>query len=222
MFRWISLISFVAVLGGIVLHHLVFPYRYKSQHTPASLPVRSVHLLRLLFLKWNRAWPVRLRKLAFLLGLLSFCVLLVTGFGPLLLGGRLHGYLVMIHATFAPVFIACTAFIAVTAAADYAFNKNDIKQLPRPWRKLPKRAEGCWFTDSGVGAKTGFWVLLVLSLPLTLTVVVSMLPLYGPKWQDFMFAVHRYCSLIFALIAMIELYILARMQSLEDIHDCRD
>ena len=222
MFRWISLISFAAVIGGIVLHHLVFPRRYKSQEAPVSPPGRKVHLLRVLFLEWNRAWLARFRKLAFLVFLLSFFVLLVTGFGPLLLGGRLHGYLVMVHATFAPVFVVCTAFIAVTAAAKYAFKKSDIEHLPRPWWKLPKPTEGCWCTDFGVGVKTGFWMLLLLSLPLTLTVVVSMLPLYGPKWQDFMFKMHRYCSLIFALIAIIELYILARMQILKDIHDRRD
>lgn len=206
MFRWITLISFAAVLGGIVLHYLMFPRGYKSRDASAPLPDRRLRF--------------RFRKLAFLVGLLSFCVLLVTGFGPLLFGGRLHGYLVMIHATFAPVFIACTAFIAVTAVADYAFNKNDVENLPRPWWKCPGRAEGCWFTDSGVGAKIGFWLLLALSLSVTLTMVVSMLTLFGTQGQEFLFHTHRWTALVFALIAMIELYMLARMQSLEDSHDC--
>jgi hypothetical protein len=217
MFRTISIISFLVVLGGIGLHHLIFSSGYKNRFSLVSLFCKMVHLLTLLLRPQKLGWVERLRKLAFLLGLLSFCVLFLTGFGPVLLGGRLHGYLLMIHATFAPVFIACTAFVTITGAAQYAFNNKEIKHVTCPCWKFPNRADGCWWSDTGIGAKAGFWVLVTMSLPVTLTMVLSMFPLFGPVGQEFLFYAHRWCTLFFALTAIIELYILIRMGVLEDI-----
>ena len=202
MFQIVSMISFIVVLGGIGLHRLVYSNR-QGPETHISLGK-------------CRTGPGYFQKLAFLFGLFTFSVLLFTGFGPLLSGLRLQGYLLMIHATFAPFFIASVAFIAVTGAEQYAFNEKDIEQIPCPFRKFPNRVEGCWLTDTGLGAKVGFWTLLVMSLPVTLSMVLSMLPLFGPKGQDFLFQAHRWSALIFALTLIVELYILIRMRASKD------
>ena len=122
----------------------------------------------------------------------------------------------MIHATFAPVFIASVAFIAVTSAEQYAFNEKDLEQIPCPGCKPAKLTVGCCLTDTGLGAKLGFWILLVMSLPVTLSMVLSMLPLFGPEGQDFLFQAHRWSALIFALTLIAELYILIRMRAIKD------
>ena len=210
-FRWISMITFVGLLGCLFLHHLVFPCGYKSRFSFGSLIRKMAHLFTLLFLPQKLGPAGRLCKLAFLLGLLSFCVLALTGFGPLVFGSRLQGYLLMIHATFAPVFIACAAVIAVLGAGRYAFDKTDAEAA------LHICKCGCWLTDTGVGAKAGFWFLLIMTLPITLTMVLSMFPLFGPAGQEFMFHAHRWCALIFALAAITELYMLVRMGVGEDV-----
>lgn len=218
MFRMISMISFLVVLGGLGLHHLIFPCGYVSRFAIGSLLRKKVHLFTLLFLEQKLGWIGRFRKLVFLLALLSFLVLLLTGFGPVLGGSKLQGYLLMIHATFAPVFIACTAVIALLGAGRYVFNKKDAENIPGPICKKPATTKGCWLTDTGVGVKAGFWFLLAMSLPVTLTIVLSMLPWFGTEWQELMFHAHRWSALGFTLVAIIELYMLARMQILEDIH----
>jgi hypothetical protein len=220
MFRWISIIGFAVVFAGIFLHCLIFPCGYKPRFSLKSLIRKKVHLLTLLFLEQKLSLPGKIRKLFFLLGLLSFLVLLVTGFGPLIFGHKLEGYLLMVHAAFAPVFIGCAAIVVFLGAGQYAFNNKDTENLPHGC--LRSNNKNCWLTDTGLGTKAGFWLLAMMTLPVTLTMVLSMLPLYGPKWQDFMFALHRYCSLIFALIAVIELYILGRMRILEDLHGRRN
>lgn len=202
MFQIISILSFIVVLGGIGLHRLIYS-NWQGPETQITLGT-------------CRIGPRYFRKLAFLFGLLSFSVLLFTGFGPLLFGLRLHGYLLMIHATFAPVFIACVAFIAVTSAEQYAFNEKDLEQIPCPGCKPAKLTAGCCLTDTGLGAKLGFWILLVMSLPVTLSMVLSMLPLFGPQGQDFLFQAHRWSALIFALTLIVELYILIRMRAIKD------
>jgi hypothetical protein len=43
-----------------------------------------------------------------------------------------------------------------------------------------------------------------------------MLPLFGPQGQEFLFHAHRWCALFFALITIVELYMLIRIGVLED------
>ena len=214
MFQWISIIGFAVVIAGILLHSLLFPCGYSPRFSLGALIRKKVHLFTLLFPEQKLSWPARIRKLVFLLGLLSFCVLLVTGFGPLLFGARLHGYLLMIHATFAPVFIGCAMIVAILGAGQYGFNKKDAEVIH--CRCQAERVR-CWLTDSGVGAKAGFWTLLFLSLPVTLTMVLSMLPLFGTHGQEVLFHAHRWCTLAFALTAIVELYMLIRMEVLKDV-----
>jgi len=212
----ISMSAYAVVLLGILLHHLIFPCGYEKRFSLYSLIRKKVHLFTLIFPEQKLSWPQKICKCIFMIGLLSFAVLAITGFGPLFFGQRLEGYLLMIHATFAPVFIGCAAIVAVLGAGKYAFSGKDAEVLS--CRCMESNAKRCWLTDSGVGAKAGFWVLLVLSLPVTLTMVLSMLPLFGTDGQAFLFEAHRWCALAFALIAIVELYILIRMQILGEIH----
>jgi len=121
----------------------------------------------------------------------------------------------MIHATFALVFIACAAIVVFLGAGQYAFNKKDLDGFPCPRWKL-KKPSSCWMADSGVGAKAGFWMLTVLILPVTLTMVLSMLPLFGTAGQELMYHLHRWCALLFSWIAIVELYMLIRMEVRKD------
>lgn len=209
MFRIVSLIAFASVLGGILLHHLLFPCGSERRFAPGTLIRKKVHLLTLLFLPQSLNWGGRIRKLAFLLGLFSFVILLLTGFLPPLSGGRLEGWWLMLHATFAPVFIACVAVVAITGAQHYRFVKQDAEDLAELFRARKVR-QGCRLTDCSAAAKAGFWLLAALSLPVTLTMVVSMTPLFGTEGQEWLFKWHRWSALAFALAAIAALYILVR------------
>lgn len=214
MFRWISIISFVTVLAGIFLHHLLFPCGYKPRFSTESLIRKKVHLFTLLFPEQKLGLPGKIRKLAFLLGLLSFMVLLLTGFAPVIFGIKLQGWWLMVHATFAPIFIGCAAIVALLGAGQYRFNQKDCEAIP--FIGECGAGKGCWLTDSGLGVKTGFWLLLILSLPVTLTMVLSMLPLFGTEGQEFLYFVHRWSALVFGLLAVIELYMLIRIKIREE------
>ncbi len=215
MFRWISIISFAAVFAGIFLHHLMFPCGYAPRFSFGALIRKGVHLLCLLFPAQHYGLPRKFKNLVFLVGLLCFAILALTGFLPLAFGHRLEGYWLMLHATFALVFIACAAIVVFLGAGHYAFNKKDADAIP-PGLKCQCPKDGCWLTDTGVGAKVGFWLLAILALPLTLTMVLSMLPLLDTHGQELMFHLHRWCGLAFAWIAIVELYMLVRIGVLKD------
>ncbi len=215
MFRIISLIVFAAVVGGVVLHGLLFPCSRGRRFTGGAIIRKKVHLFTLLFLEQSLNWGGRLRKLAFLLGLLSFAVLLLTGFLPPLLGGRLEGYWLMLHATFAPIFIACAAVVVVTGAERYRLLKYDAENLA-DLLKNRKIKNTCWLTDCSAAPKAGFWLLAALSLPLTLTMVISMTTLFGTEGQEWLFEAHRWSALAFAVVAVLTLYVLIRKEIRKD------
>lgn len=215
MFQIISLIAFAAVLGGIGLHHLLFPCGKGPRFTCGALIRKTVHLFTLLFLPQPLNAGGRLCKLAFLLGLLSFVVLLLTGFLPPLMGGRLEGYWLMLHATFAPIFIASVAVVVVTGADRNRLLKCDAEHPKALW-KHRKRNRACCLTDCSAAPKVGFWLLAALSLPVTLTMVLSMTPLFGTEGQHWLFDWHRYSALAFAMVALLTLYILIRGEIRKD------
>ena len=76
--------------------------------------------------KRKQSLIVILRMLAYLLALVCFVVLALTGFYPVLvLGEHISGYPVMVHATFAPVFAICLAVLAVMWARNSRFTTGD-------------------------------------------------------------------------------------------------
>jgi pheromone shutdown protein TraB len=206
MFRWISIISFAVVLAGVVLHHVLFPCGYKPRFSLTSLVRKKVHLFTLLFPEQKLSPTGKIRKLAFMLGLLSFAVLLLTGFGAVLLGIKLQGYWLMLHATFAAVFIACAAVVAVLGAGQYRFGQDTVTN------EKQGESRHYWPADAGLGVKSGFWLLLILSLPLTLSMALSMLPWFGTEAQEFLYITHRWSALAFSAIGIVELYLLVRTE----------
>ncbi|MEA3226608.1 MAG: hypothetical protein U9Q07_11725, partial [Planctomycetota bacterium] len=87
----------------------------------------------------------------------------------LVLGEHISGYLVMIHATFAPVFAVCLAVLAVMWASRCRFTYADW-----PWFKRfvqfitsAENAGGETVGESPcLGQKVTFWLIIFLALPL--------------------------------------------------------
>ena len=188
MFRVAALVGFAIVFAVIFLHAMIFPCRWKrSRAIPEVTLVFVIDSLVCLGLR------------------ISFVGLLLTGFLPVLFGEKLHGYLLMLHATCAPVFIGCAALFVLMRAERFSFGQKDADLI-----RSGLKCKGCWLTDSGLGAKVGFWVLAGLTIPLTMTIVLSMFPLFGTFWQGVMLEAHKWCALIFSMVIVFEVYSLLR------------
>ncbi|MHC4891422.1 MAG: hypothetical protein ACYTEO_18365 [Planctomycetota bacterium] len=124
-FQTISIIGFVVTFAGIAIPCIAASYKgYKWR--PEQIVRKLIHLFTLLFVEQRLSLVGVLRKLVFLLALLCFVVLAITGFYPtLVLGKHISGYLLMLHATFAMVFAICLAVLAVMWASHCRFNEND-------------------------------------------------------------------------------------------------
>jgi cytochrome b subunit of formate dehydrogenase len=214
MFKTISIIAFVVLLVGLAIDHTV-RYRRRAAKDqeysclcPLGLVRKLVYLLTLLLLEQRLSLLGRLRKLIFLLAILCFLVLGVTGFysalGP---GTELGGYLLMIHVSAGGAFAACMALLTLMWANRCRFNTNDARPLLRIVGREPKHPEVVG--EPELGRKILFWLLAVLSLPLILSVVLSMFPLAGTDWQVLLADTHRWSALAFATAGIWYIYILA-------------
>lgn len=152
--------------------------------------------------------------LVYLVALLCLVVLAVTGFYPVLvLGEHISGYLVMVHATFAPVFAVCVAVLAVMWARSCRFTPGDwpwFERLVRRATLAQSAGEKRRSRNASLGQKITFWLIVFLALPLGLSIVLSMFPLFGTHGQEFLLGMHRSTALVFAPIAVVHAVLLLR------------
>jgi len=237
MFREIAITAFIITLVVLAVHCIAFPANKKRcpfgdalrRWSPVSIFRKIIHLFTLLLLEQKLSLLGVFKKLLFLLALLCFIVLAITGFYPLLVMDKhIYGYFVMVHATFAPIFAICVAILAILWARNHRFNRGDWPLLQRiiervTLRKwfdrltIPSGVEGLSAEEAAeksvsIAQKITFWLIIFLSLPLILSIVSSMFPFFGTYWQEFLLAAHRWTALVFAIIAVIHLYLVIRTQ----------
>jgi len=61
--------------------------------------------------------------------------------------------------------------------------------------------------------KVTFWAIVGLSLPLIMSIVLSMLPLFGTHWQETLLATHRWTAVAFAVAVLIHTYMAIRIRT---------
>ena len=111
MFQTVSILVFLATIVGIIVHWIAFPPRSQSGE---GFLRGLVHVFCLLLIEQRSSLLGALKKLCYLVAVLCFIVLGITGFYPLLVKGEhISGYSMMIHATFAPIFAICLAILAI-------------------------------------------------------------------------------------------------------------
>jgi len=215
MFRTLSIIGFIVCFAGIAVCCIASPCKGCGWR-PGQILRRLIHLFTMLFVEQRLSLVGVLRKLVYLLALLCFVVLAVTGFYPtLVLDEHISGYLLMIHATFAPIFAICLAVLAVMWASHCRFNGRDWPWLQRLIRRviLPKTVgEKTACENSGLGQKITFWLIVVIALPLILSIVSSMFTLFGTYWQELLLDTHRYSALPLAMVVIVHTYLIIRTQ----------
>ena len=199
MFQKISIIAFLITLACIILHRIVVP---SNKRLPGNSTNNRLSIIGML------------RILVYLAVLFCFVVLAMTGFYPtLVLGKHISGYLLMVHATFAPVFAVCLAVLAVMWAKRWRFTSGDWPLFERivRWATLAKSpVANTYGRSSGLGKKISFWLIIFLALPLILSIVLSMFPLFGTHWQELLLSMHRYTALVFAMLAILHTYFIIR------------
>ncbi len=215
MFRTFTIVAFLMTVLGMVIHTIATrkkPIAAERESFLMQIVHKLVHIGTLVLLEQKLSIVGILRKLVFLLALLCFVVLVVTGFYPVLVWGKhLTGWLLMIHATFSPVFAVCLAILAVMWADRCRFNKTDCPMLQRIIHGETATQEPA-AGRCRAGQKVCFWLIVLLSLPLILSIVLSMFKLFGTDGQKLLLEVHRYSALFTALAGIVYTYLAMKTQ----------
>ncbi len=215
MFRIIASTGFIIVFAGIACHYIAsLPKRddlFGKDRRCKILDVLRIPIygLTLLLLEQKLTLVGVLRKLVYLLALLAFVVLVVNGFYPsLILGRSISGYWIMLQTTAGGVFTVCLAILAVIWAHNCRLDKNYWPWLQKLLNHQPANTAAPEKYE--LGQKICFWLIVMLALPLILSIVLSMFPLFGTEGQKFLFQLHRYSALLLALVAIVYTYLLIR------------
>jgi len=221
MFRMISIIGFVVTFVGIAVCCIAFPCCKECGARPGQILRRLVRLCTLLLLEQKLSLLCVFKKLVYLIALLCFVILAVNGFfAVVVLERSISGYWIMLQTTAGGVFAVCVAILTLMWARRHRFNKSDWPGLRGILERitLVKSADEELLNRNqvdavpGLGQKITFWLIVVLALPLILSMVSSMFPLFGTYWQELLLEVHRYSALLFALVAIVHIYLVIRTQ----------
>ncbi len=218
MFRIVSIVAFISTLVCIGICCLVSPCSAECHWGPLNILRRIIHLFTLLLLEQKLTVVGVLKKLIYLLALLCFVILAITGFYQrLILDEPISGYLMIVHATFAPIFAICLAALAVMWASSHCLNQNDCPWFQQLLRRITRlrlpssdAESGC--ISSPLLEKITFWLIIFLALPLILSIIMSMFNLFGTHWQELLLATHRWTALVFAVVAIVHTYLVIRTQ----------
>jgi cytochrome b subunit of formate dehydrogenase len=205
----VSIIAFLSTLAGIILHYaLVSSSGTGGRKGPLEVFQKSLRsLTQTIWSQRTSVWG-NLKKLVYLLALVLFGILGLTGFGPtLILNQSLSGYCMIIHAVFASVFGFCLAVLGLMWGPHYCFTGDDWRWVESLFRRETANAEprchGCF-----LGQKMCFWVIIALALPLMLSIALSMFKLFGTDTQRSLMELHRYSALLLSLAVVVHTYLI--------------
>jgi len=137
-----------------------------------------------------------------LLPIIFLCInlLALTGFVTIIILGKpISTYMLLIHVMLAPVFAICMVIVTLLWAPKNIFNKKDWETFSNlKSSKKEKRID--------LFQKISFWMIIVLSLPIILSILLSMYPLFGSDIQHSLLTTHRFSTLLFVIISTIYVY----------------
>ncbi len=148
------------------------------------------------------------RKLTSFLLKMSFLILAITGFIPLVLfGASVSGIGLLLHVVAAAVFALGLVVVSILRAHDHRFNKNDWQSLQHVIGKKPPTKKSIP-NLAAFAQKISFWLILLLTLPLIVSILLGIYPLFGTHGQEALLQLHGYSALLLLLAVVVRLYIL--------------
>ena len=177
MFRIAAIIGIVGSLIIIALH-LVMRSTKKDGPAESAPPCAMGKFRKLIYL------------LIYLAAGGSFAILALSGFiAAIGWGGPMHGYLLMLHCTVAPVF--CIALVALGCI----------------WAERCRFEAEDWQNCTAIVRKLCFWLTLLIGIPLIFSIVISMLPIFGTCGQEFFYHLHRWSALAIVITGVLMIYL---------------
>ena len=138
-------------------------------------------------------------KLVYLVALGSVAVLGVTSFGAMMRFGVLEGWPLFAHMFGAGAFVTVLPLLALTWCG-----ANRFGGASRPQSTQDASPPFFWFS------KLMYWTIIAGGLVVTMTMLLSMLPLYGTDGLRYLLDIHRWSGLVVVVAAIFHFYSVVR------------
>ncbi|MEO6436185.1 MAG: hypothetical protein ABIP55_10575 [Tepidisphaeraceae bacterium] len=109
--------------------------------------------------------------------LVALAAMTLSGIVMLALGGRMHGWMLILHMSFAPLLAICIAALAVLWAETNASDRVSAVQ------------------------KFAFWVVILSGFVTITTALLGMMTWFGSGWQETLLNLHRLSSMVLLIAA---------------------
>jgi formate dehydrogenase subunit gamma len=191
MFATVTVAALGCVVVASALHAMVIGSRARG-----APPERTA------LVRWSSPW-YRLVHAA--LGL-SFLMLASTGLGAAVAHGELGGWWLWGHMAAAPVFALALAAATVSWAERSRFRRGDAEWLRRGGGYLggPRELPAGRFD---AGQKVFFWTGSLLGWIALVSILMTMLPLFGTDGLERLESVHRWTGLVLTALLLVHLYV---------------
>jgi formate dehydrogenase gamma subunit len=187
-FTTVTAIGLVVAAALSVLHLVVCrPWRFAPAKSDAS--VKRYGLIE------------RLIHLGTTVG---FAILVITSFIPVLTGAPLDSWMLMIHVGASPVFFLSLLASLLVWGEDCCFGKTDCEWFEKTLRDPLGDPAGRPATGRfDPLQKCYFWLAGVLGLVLLVTMLLSMVTLFGTHGQETLLLIHRLCALALLMATLL-------------------
>ena len=134
---------------------------------------------------------LRGERLIYLVFVVAVALMALSSLGMLVVGQRMHRWMLILHMTVAPLFA-----IAVTGLALLWAEQNTLERA----------AETGLAARFHPGEKLAFWVVVVTGLLTIATAMLGMMSWYGSDAQEVLLDVHRYSALVLLIATVFHAY----------------
>lgn len=206
LFRILS----VLVIGGVAAAIAADAKRRLGSWTAARRLLRSAP--GMLFRSWNGgngagmfASVGALRRGAWVLTTVLALLLALSGFLPVMFAGE-HpsGTFLLMHVVAAPLFAIALAAVSLLWSHHQQITEQDMPLLREVLRGRVSAVPGGFH----LLARMLFWAALVLALPLMLSIILSLYPLFGTEGNRALIELHGYTAVGLVAVALLHGYCL--------------
>ena len=137
--------------------------------------------------------PSRLSKaelLIYVLFILSVALMALSSLGMLLVGGRMHRWMLILHMSVAPLFAIALTVLALLWAEQNAM----------------ERAASSAEDRFNPGEKLAFWLVVITGLLTTATAMLLMMSWFGSDAQHTLLTLHTYSALVLLIATVYQAY----------------
>ena len=205
MFRILSIVVFILSFVWIFRYMKKSDISLKniSDYYVAALK-NSLSNLKLIKSKKHSKNLESLKNIVYLISILEFFVMVITGFAPLIfIGNNLTGIFLLVHVTIAPIIAITFAILVILFAHSNRFNNSDITIADK---NSGKRKINFKITSY---LKLNFWLISLFSIPAMLSIILGMFPLFGTEGQINLLETHRYSVLIISVLVIFHIGLLS-------------